>query len=559
MSTDIFRQVESEYMRLRDQLVAGFITRAQFDASLREMMVRDTAGRFWLLSSETGKWLVSHRGGWLQSDPSLLPLAERLGSQQVTQTAQVTSQPVHQAARPSTSNCVLLSCILILALLVTLVCGALFFLIYDREGSLIAQQDGPATPLLATATQSAPLRTPTAQRTVTLAQVTPSQPPSTTTRTPTRLPTFVPPSQVTFKFDNGIDSEEQQLIRDGIAFSAQMLGSAGPVTIYAYSDLNRLAESYASFLQIPSNDVRVAEMKRDFEDVMVGRGGSGGIWIWVSARWKDKSVTSRWRTLAHEYFHNVQSHLSKKNGIESVPDWLVEGSAEYASITSISNLGMVDRSLQFREESMRARSLSNPLNTMETGEGARAEDISAFYSLGTIAVDYLAARYGGYDPVATNFWTLKATRNWQEAFQGAFGVTPAAFYQSFETFRKTNLTPFCGKQSATSTVPFGMQFDRQHAPGGVILADAAWTLPPNIPYTFCMIGVTPQDALLMGGIRVPSGSVGWASCGASCFVVYMKPSAPPGQYLVELQMLDARTIRATFPHTVVAATATPFR
>ncbi len=49
--TDQFRQVEDEYFRLKGQLTSGRITREQFQATLKEMMLQDKQGRWWMLGA----------------------------------------------------------------------------------------------------------------------------------------------------------------------------------------------------------------------------------------------------------------------------------------------------------------------------------------------------------------------------------------------------------------------------------------------------------------------------------------------------------------------------
>jgi hypothetical protein len=68
---DRFRQVEDEYFRLKGQLMAGRITREQFEASLKEMMVQDLRGRWWTLGVDDGKWYVHDGARWNQAAPPM--------------------------------------------------------------------------------------------------------------------------------------------------------------------------------------------------------------------------------------------------------------------------------------------------------------------------------------------------------------------------------------------------------------------------------------------------------------------------------------------------------
>jgi len=53
-----FKQAEERYLLLRGQLAAGRLTRDEFDAALKDLMVEDEQGRFWMLGADSGKWYV---------------------------------------------------------------------------------------------------------------------------------------------------------------------------------------------------------------------------------------------------------------------------------------------------------------------------------------------------------------------------------------------------------------------------------------------------------------------------------------------------------------------
>lgn len=68
---DRFQQVESEYFRLRGQFSTGRLTREQFENALRELMIADANGRYWMLGTDTGKWYVHDGGQWVEANPPL--------------------------------------------------------------------------------------------------------------------------------------------------------------------------------------------------------------------------------------------------------------------------------------------------------------------------------------------------------------------------------------------------------------------------------------------------------------------------------------------------------
>jgi hypothetical protein len=64
-----FQRAQDEYFRLRGLLVVGRITTAQFEAQLRELMVQDARGRYWILGADSGKWFVHDGNNWVEGQP----------------------------------------------------------------------------------------------------------------------------------------------------------------------------------------------------------------------------------------------------------------------------------------------------------------------------------------------------------------------------------------------------------------------------------------------------------------------------------------------------------
>ncbi|MBI4672568.1 MAG: hypothetical protein HY741_12995 [Chloroflexi bacterium] len=71
MRDEQFTKVEEEYFRLRGKLAAGRITREQFDAALKDLMVQDAQGRYWMLGADSGKWFVHDGQAWVEAQPGV--------------------------------------------------------------------------------------------------------------------------------------------------------------------------------------------------------------------------------------------------------------------------------------------------------------------------------------------------------------------------------------------------------------------------------------------------------------------------------------------------------
>jgi len=71
MSNDQFRKAEDQFFLLKGQLAAGRITQEQFDAALKQLMVQDAQGRYWMLGPDTGKWYVNDGQNWVEQNPAM--------------------------------------------------------------------------------------------------------------------------------------------------------------------------------------------------------------------------------------------------------------------------------------------------------------------------------------------------------------------------------------------------------------------------------------------------------------------------------------------------------
>jgi hypothetical protein len=64
-----FRDADSRYAELKRQHEAGTIGDEEFDAQLKQLMVRDDEDRWWAKSRKTGKWHYHDGEAWVQDTP----------------------------------------------------------------------------------------------------------------------------------------------------------------------------------------------------------------------------------------------------------------------------------------------------------------------------------------------------------------------------------------------------------------------------------------------------------------------------------------------------------
>ncbi len=91
-----FARVEKEIADLRQELTAGRLTEEQFKARLREMMVEDGDGNWWMVGYETGEWYRHDGTDWLRADPPGRAVPDPT-PQPVAPSARVSHSPAFQS------------------------------------------------------------------------------------------------------------------------------------------------------------------------------------------------------------------------------------------------------------------------------------------------------------------------------------------------------------------------------------------------------------------------------------------------------------------------------
>lgn len=252
-----------------------------------------------------------------------------------------------------------------------------------------------------------------------------------------------------FRFGPDIDVAIARDTRAGIiavdAYFTKVFGSAlaAPGTIYVSSDADWLADAYVAHLKA---DQGIRRGKVDwFSGCHGGEAGYGFMFMCAnsdvfSGDWFGAGVPAqRSFALAHEYFHMLQYEravgsldgcCSGVNTLEMLgPQWLVEGAAEYVAFRILGDSGVMDLQRELDWHTQKAEEVATPLEKMQTREGYYAEERAS--SSGMIAAHFLAES-SGLASLAQFYDEIGAGKNWEAAFQDAFGVTPAEFYASYD-------------------------------------------------------------------------------------------------------------------------------
>lgn len=397
-------------------------------------------------------------------------------------------------------------------------------------------------------------------------------PSPTQTRTPTSipkptLPKFGPPNGVTFKYDDGVPPEERDFIQNAIAASQNVFGDAGTFTVFAYSDVNALMDLVAKNFNVSRSDPRVADgLYRGYQQTFDAGGlvtDAGIIWLSAIPAWRARSVPSKLSSLSFGYFNQARNKLAG-TGAATNP-WFDYGVLTWGQNAVLFKYGYADP-VQFRREAIqRSRGVLNSLSTMEDEKKADSEDPNEKRFLGYLALDFLAANYGGEQAVFRKFWeNYSKYPGWQLVFKGTFGLSLEEFYPKFEEYRRAQFPAQCGAVGSFSlpapNAQLFLNFVRQDPPGALAFSAFSATAnpPAAVAYTFCASGVqltSLQD--LNAALKLPAASLGWVSCGGNCVIVYMPQSASPNSYTLAIELPDKRRAEVQFQHSIPPAAVTP--
>lgn len=396
-----------------------------------------------------------------------------------------------------------------------------------------------------------PTETATPTPTVTPTVTSTPTPLPTATATPTMTPTACP---VLFKFDEGVSANDRRVIQEGVTRAREYFRDGSCVNVFAYADLDKLFEQHQQYRNLTATNSTMLMWKERMRNyTTIALASPGAIWVWVSDYWRVIPTEARWRVMAHEYYHELQRMWTRVSS-DAAPLWLTEGTADYFSYQVVGRNGLLDLTRRRREVIQRTRGITSLLSSMTTLATANVEDYDTPYTMGYLAVEYLAARYGE-EKLLTQYWkTRDATASFRDAFEKTFGVPATDFYREFEEYRAREFPPYCSANAAEQKLgALALTFNRRLEPGAMAFDAIGWSQSPNVPYVFCaqgiQIGLMTDDASYRVA-KLPTGGVGWTSCGGNCLVAYLRPDTPAGNYVFALEFPDGRRAQAAFEHTL---------
>ncbi len=122
------------------------------------------------------------------------------------------------------------------------------------------------------------------------------------------------------------------------------------------------------------------------------------------------------------------------------PHWLRFAAIGYMAYggQAAAGIGTLDR-IRIRQAVV-ARGTTLPLSSMQTPASVRAMDQRVAEALGFLAGDWLVRR-AGERSLFKYYELLLLLQNWEEAFEGAFGISVTDFYTAFEAYRSEIIPP----------------------------------------------------------------------------------------------------------------------
>jgi len=252
-----------------------------------------------------------------------------------------------------------------------------------------------------------------------------------------------------FRFGPDIDISVARDTRAGIeavdAYFRKSFGSAleTPGTIYVSSDAEWMADNYVAHLKVGQG------IRRDKVEWFAGcHGGEAGYgFMFMCAKadvfsgdWFGAGrAAQRSFGLAHEYFHMLQYEraygrlegcCSGNNSLKMLgPQWLVEGSAEYVAFRLLGDNGKLNLKREIDWHTQKAAEVGSILAEMQTRQSYYAEPRAS--SAGMIAA-HLLAESAGLRSLADFYGEIGSGKDWEAAFQGAFGMTAEEFSARYE-------------------------------------------------------------------------------------------------------------------------------
>ncbi len=244
------------------------------------------------------------------------------------------------------------------------------------------------------------------------------------------------------------------------------------IAIFLYHDLDSLAAAFEANTGEPTTESWYwPEFSQGKLTILAGRD-----WIAVTTsatRYQEWSPDTRKRELAGNLFDVYRRALTgiwegtPRDAVDPEgPQWLRAGSREYLTYQALRAPGPESCDPTRDRYARISESVDTPLSETETSEAFWA--LENAYGYGFLAVELLAEQ-AGPESIMGYFASLRTGVTWHEAFESAFGMTVAEFYQLFEERRAAGFPrPRCPTLPPLVTMPGSPEYVK-------------WYIGPDVP------------------------------------------------------------------------------
>ena len=268
-----------------------------------------------------------------------------------------------------------------------------------------------------------------------------------------RCPTLPPlvtmpgaPEYIKWTIGDEVSAELRQYAVDAARLIHEYATSRGlpdiesEIEIHIHGDLDTLATIYADITGWSFNE------SRDFWENR-GGGVAGAGWV-TMPEWTHRNPSEEpikiTRGITHELVHAYQAAKyslvgSNPYGTDDEapkhgPRWLLEGSANFFMYKAMDAGGFLSYDSERLKVVDEAKLVAKPLSGLESHtNGLRA--VKGGYDLGQLATELLVSIAGEEEAVIRYYTLTQPGTTWQEAFETAFGMPVAEFYELFEEHR----------------------------------------------------------------------------------------------------------------------------
>ena len=233
-----------------------------------------------------------------------------------------------------------------------------------------------------------------------------------------------------------------------------------------------------------------------------------------SLGWLESPPAERIRTVVHEYTHAYQYWKTAGRPLTSAA-WFEEGAAEYLSMIAVSDLGLMDRdAMEGYFGSVVTYTELPALHELEPYDALQQQS-GQVYPLVYFGIDQLMQALP-LTAIDEYYSLLNQGASFALAFEDAFEIAPAAFYDAFAQFRAIGLPvmqDFPDELEIVEGVDLPSQVTAERVPLMVIAGEQSLIVAEAEPGANCTLDLMVAESSVFGASRATftngAGQVFW--------------------------------------------------